>query len=181
MTTERERLLEKVKRIQALAERGIGGEKDSAAALLDRLMKQYGISEAEIAEERREIAWFRYKTPLERKLLNQVIYTVTGRIPYGCVGRYTGRTRKQIGIECTAAERLEIEISFEFYNAALQQELERFYSAFLHKNGIFPANAIDELPEAPEPDVEEARRISMMMAGMDEHTRRKMLESGAGT
>ena len=83
--------------------------------------------------------------------------------------------------ECTAAERLEIEISFEFYNAALQQELERFYSAFLHKNGIFPANTIDELPEAPEPDIEEARRISMMMAGMDEHTRRKMLESGART
>lgn len=68
--TERERLLEKVKRVQALAERGVDGEKDSAAALLDRLMKQYGISEAEIAEERREIAWFRFKTPLERKLLN---------------------------------------------------------------------------------------------------------------
>ena len=89
--TERERLLEKVKRVQALAERGVDGEKDSAAALLDRLMKQYGISEAEIAEERREIAWFRFKTPLERKLLNQVIYTVTGRIPYGCVDIQAGQ------------------------------------------------------------------------------------------
>lgn len=179
--TERERILEKIKRVRALAERGVDGEKDSAAALLDRLMKQYGISEAEIAEERREIAWFRYKTPLERKLLNQVIYTVTGRIPYGCVGRYTGRTRKQIGIECTAAERLEIEISFEFYNAALQQELERFYIAFLQKNRIFPDNPIDDAREIGEMSLEEAQRISMMMAGMDEHTRRKMLESGAGT
>ena len=176
--TDRERILERIKAVQALAERGDRGEKENAAAMLERLMKQYGITEAEIAEEHREIAWFRFKTPLERKLLNQVIYTVTGRIPYGCVGRYTGRTRKQIGIECTAAERLEIEISFEFYNAALEQELERFYSAFLQKNGIFPENAIDELPEVPEIDVEEARRISMMMAGMDEHTRRKMLESG---
>ena len=49
MTAERERLLEKVKRVQALAERGVDGEKDSAAALLDRLMKPYGLSEAEIA------------------------------------------------------------------------------------------------------------------------------------
>lgn len=181
MTAERERLLEKVKRVQALAERGVDGEKESAAALLDRLMKQYGISEAEIAEDRREIAWFRFKTPLERKLLVQVIYTVTGRIPCECVGRYTGRKRKQVGIECTAAERLEIEISFEFYNAALEQELKRFYSAFLNKNHIFPENAIDELPDAGEIDFEEAKRLAMMMAGMDEHTRRKMLESGAGT
>lgn len=179
--TERERLLEKVKRVQALAERGVDGEKDSAAALLDRLMKQYGITEAEIAEEHREIAWFRFKTPLEKRLLGQVIFAITGRAAYGCVGKYTNRTRKNLGLECTAAERLEIEISFEFYKAALEQELERFYTAFVQKNGIFPEKAIDEVPEPGEIDLEEARRISLIMAGMDEHTRRKMLESGAGT
>lgn len=97
--TDREQLLQKVKKIQALAERGDRGEKESAAVLLDRLMKRYGITEAEIAEERRGIAWFRFKTPLERKLLNQVIYTVTGRVAYSCVGKYTNRPRKMLGIE----------------------------------------------------------------------------------
>lgn len=48
--TERERLLEKIRKVQALANRGADGEKQSAAALLDRLMTQYGIDEAEIAE-----------------------------------------------------------------------------------------------------------------------------------
>ena len=48
--TERERLLEKIRKVQALANRGADGEKQSAAALLDKLMKQYGIDEAEIAE-----------------------------------------------------------------------------------------------------------------------------------
>lgn len=47
--TERERLLEKIRKVQALANRGADGEKKSAAALLDKLMKQYGIDEAEIA------------------------------------------------------------------------------------------------------------------------------------
>ena len=96
--TDREQLLQKVKKIQALAERGDRGEKESAAALLDRLMKRYGITEAEIAEERRGIAWFRFKTPLERKLLNQVIYTVTGRVAYSCVGKYTNRRGKCWGL-----------------------------------------------------------------------------------
>lgn len=57
--TERERLLEKIRKVQALANRGADGEKQSAAALLDRLMTQYGIDEAEIAEERLEKCFFR--------------------------------------------------------------------------------------------------------------------------
>lgn len=136
--TDREQLLQKVKKIQALAERGDRGEKESAAALLERLMKQHGISETELEEDRRELAWFRYKTPLEHRLLNQVIFAVTGRAASGCVGAYTGRTRKKSGIECTAAERLEIEFSFEFYKAALEKELDRFYIAFIQKTSYSP-------------------------------------------
>ena len=148
--TERERLLEKIRKVQALANRGADGEKQSAAALLDKLMKQYGIDEAEIAEERLEKCFFRYKTPYERKLLVQVIYTVTGKIPFKCVGSYSGRARKQVGIDCTAAERLEIEFSYEFYKAALEEEMERFYSAFLMKNDIFPpaSKKAEEIPAA---------------------------------
>ena len=148
--TERERLLEKIRKVQALANRGADGEKQSAAALLDRLMTQYGIDEAEIAEERLEKCFFRYKTPYERKLLVQVIYTVTGKIPFKCVGVHSGRARKQVGIDCTAAERLEIEFSYEFYKAALEEEMERFYSAFLMKNDIFPpaSKKAEEIPAA---------------------------------
>lgn len=175
--TDRERILERIKAVQALAERGDRGEKENAAAMLERLMKQYGITETELAEDRREIAWFRFKTPLERRLLNQIIYTVTGRAGYSCVGMHTNRPRKMLGLECTAAERLEIEFSFEFYNAALEKELDRFYIAFLQKNRIFPDNPIDDVPDAGEINLEEAQRLSMMMAGMEEHTRRKMLES----
>ena len=175
---DRDRVLERIKAVQALAERGADGEKESAAALLERMMKKYGITETEIAAERRELAWFRFKTPIERKLLNQIIYTVTGRIASGCVGRYTNRPRKMVGIECTAAERLEIEISFEFYKAAFEKEFDRFYSAFLHKNHIFPEHAIDQIPDTGEIDLEEAGRISAMMEGMEEHTRRKALGNG---
>lgn len=176
--TERERLLEKIRKVQALANRGADGEKQSAA-LLDRLMTQYGIDEAEIAEERLEKCFFRYKTPYERKLLVQVIYTVTGKIPFKCVGSYSGRARKQVGIDCTAAERLEIEFSYEFYKAALEEEMERFYSAFLMKNDIFPPDSkkAEEIPAA-EISQSEAFKLQALMAGMGDHTRRPVLGSG---
>lgn len=177
--TERERLLAKIRKVQALANRGADGEKQSAAALLDRLMTQYGIDEAEIAEERLEKCFFRYKTPYERKLLVQVIYTVTGKIPFKCVGSYSGRARKQVGIDCTAAERLEIEFSYEFYKAALEEEMERFYSAFLMKNDIFPpaSKKAEEIPAA-EISRSEALKLQALMAGMGDHTRRPVLGSG---
>ena len=165
--TERERLLEKIRKVQALANRGADGEKQSAAALLDRLMTQYGIDEAEIAEERLEKCFFRYKTPYERKLLVQVIYTVTGKIPFKCVGSYSGRARKQVGIDCTAAERLEIEFSYEFYKAALEE------------NDIFPpaSKKAEEIPAA-EISRSEALKLQALMAGMGDHTRRPVLGSG---
>lgn len=164
--TERERLLEKIRKVQALANRGADGEKQSAAALLDKLMKQYGIDEAEIAEERLEKCFFRYKTPYERKLLVQVIYTVTGKIPFKCVGSYSGRARKQVGIDCTA-------------KAALEEEMERFYSAFLMKNDIFPPDSkkAEEIPAA-EISQSEAFKLQALMAGMGDHTRRPVLGSG---
>lgn len=40
-----------LKKIRALAEHGVGGEAENAEKLLARMMKKYGISEAELAEE----------------------------------------------------------------------------------------------------------------------------------
>lgn len=46
---------ELLKKIKALADRGVDGERESAQTLLARLMEQYGISETELEEERREV------------------------------------------------------------------------------------------------------------------------------
>lgn len=130
---------ELLKKIKALADRGVDGERESAQTLLARLMEQYGISETELEEERRETAWFPYSQETERRLLNQIIYMVTGAGGFGCVGTYSGRKRKKMGTECTAAERLEIEANYAFFKAAMEEELEIFYSAFACKNNLFPS------------------------------------------
>ena len=86
------------------------------------------------------------------------------------------------GVECTPAERLEIELSYEFFKAAMETELERFFHAFISKNNIFPSP--DKVKQrdstAPPPPAAEIFKTQMLMAGMDEYTRRAALESGAG-
>lgn len=74
---------ELLQKIKALADRGVEGERESAQAILSRLMEQYGISEAELEEDRRETAWFAYSQEIERRLLAQIIYMVTGLRPMG--------------------------------------------------------------------------------------------------
>lgn len=167
---------ELLKKIKALADRGVDGERESAQTLLARLMEQYGISETDLEEERRETAWFRYSQETERRLLNQIIYMVTGRSGFGCVGSYSGRKRKETGVNCTAAERLEIEANYKFFKVAMEAELEIFYTAFSSKNHLFPSEdkvkpkSIKDL--TPE-EREKVLKAGLMMEGMERHTLRK--------
>lgn len=167
---------ELLKKIKALADRGIDGERESAQTLLARLMEQYGISETELEEERRETAWFPYSQETERRLLNQIIYMVTGAGGFGCVGTYSGRKRKKMGTECTAAERLEIEANYAFFRAAMEEELEIFYSAFACKNNLFPSEDKAKPRDIEELSPEEKARymkVGLMAEGMERHTLRK--------
>lgn len=76
--TERERLLEKLGKVKALADRGEGGEKESAERTLAALMKRYGITEEDLEDTKATIHWIRYKTDWERRLLGQLAYMHLG-------------------------------------------------------------------------------------------------------
>ena len=58
--TEREELLRCLERVKALAERGVGGEKENAEALLNRLMAKYGILEEDIEDTAERDYFIRY-------------------------------------------------------------------------------------------------------------------------
>ena len=184
--TERERLLEKLGKVKALADRGEGGEKESAERTLAALMKRYGITEEDLEDTKATIHWIRYKTDWERRLLGQLAYMHLGTgHSFGCMGQYTGRSRKKVGIKCTAAQYIEIEADFAFYNEAMKEEMELFYSAFLQKNRLFPPPELAAEPTEAEKeeweDMERMWKIHSMMNGMDRHTRHKALENRGKT
>lgn len=169
-TSNKTELLQKIK---ALADRGIDGEQENAQVILTRLMKQYGISETELENEHREMTWFKYSEETERRLLNQIIYMVTGSGGYGCKGIHTGYKQKKLGADCTAAERLEIETNYSFFKIAMKKELETFYSAFANKNQLFPPD--EKCPPETEEDRAKSLKARMMMEGMEKHTLHKAL------
>lgn len=120
-------MLEKLKGLKALAERGVNGEKESAQRMLEKFMEKYGITESDIGNDTVEIAWYRFQDFSEYRLISQIIYMVLGDCEtYRKVGA-KNRKHKVLGAYCTAAERLEIELNIDFYKRAMQEELKLFY------------------------------------------------------
>ena len=175
MTTEE--AARKLKAIKALAEQGAPGERENAQRLLETLAKKYGVSLETLHDEEKALCWFRYSQKIEERLLSQVIFAVTGERASGCRGAVSGRMRKELGVRCTPAEKIEIETNYHFFRRALDEEFDAFYIAFIHKNGIFPSNCdakdIDEKTDAEE--LRKLKKASMMMMGMDMHTPLKTL------
>ena len=87
--TEREELLRRLERVKALAERGVGGEKENAEALLNRLMAKYGISEEDIEDTAERDYFIRYHNFWERKLIVQIAY----KLPTSILAAVTAAVR----------------------------------------------------------------------------------------
>ena len=168
-----------LRKLKALAERGEAGERDIAAERLCAIMKKYGISEEALEDERRSLASFRYSNELERRLILQLAYAVTGKVPGQVINSETGRPRHRIGVECTTAEKIEISAKIDFYRPIIQAELEVFFEAFAMKHQLYPSEEKDELPKL-EPDADRlksARAAAAMATGMAEHDYYKQLPS----
>lgn len=157
-----------LKKIRALAERGVGGEADNAEEILRRLMEKYGVSEDELNEEERRRHDFEYHGKEQEKILRQVVFKVTGGYAYNLVYNATGRKVKtKLGADCTAAEKVEIEFLFDFYTRLWERERAAFLSAFIQKHRIF---AIRDDIEPQKLSREELLKMQALMLGMSDES-----------
>ena len=79
---QREKVLEKLGKIKALAERGVGGEKETAMRMYEELCRKYNISddEAEAALMKLETRWFSYSTQLEKEFIAFALWVLTNNL-----------------------------------------------------------------------------------------------------
>ena len=88
----------------------------------------------------------------------------------------TKGTRQKIGIYCTKAQKIEIELEFEFYRNVFYEDLSTFMDAFIQVQRIFP-------PDAPKGDIDECNehdlKMALMAQGIDRRQRQAMIESEA--
>lgn len=161
-------IIEKIKKMQALATRGVQGEAQNAAMFIDNLMKKYGIRNSDLQTDSEDIYWLRYKNDYEYRLLFQIAFSMeieTVSDP---------PRRKEIGIKLTKAKYLELKASYEFYRQALSEELDRFYTAFVNLYRIFPPNV-----KTIRASKEEALKFDLLMRGINKKERLIMIEGAS--
>lgn len=172
---QREKIADKLKKIKALAERGVGGEKETAMRMYEELKARYEIEDEEIMLDAVTLHWFSYKTELEEDLLTQIFYKVTGSATYH---RYTGSfsRRKKRGCDCTELEAAEITLLFNFYKEEFRKELEVLMAAFKYKNDLYPDKTTRCYTEQKEQERERTeeekimlRKVAWLAMSLDRH------------
>lgn len=170
---------ELLKKLQALADRGVGGEKDAAKAKLDRLIKKYGIDMAELDDDREEPHEFHYHTKHEKKLIIQLFYKIvpdwSNKVFTFSYGKGSKTT---IGIYCTKAQAIQIGVEYDFYRQLWEEELDFFLNCFIQKHSIFSMDPKD----AKESTMSRAERLRMasIINGLQDKTMTARLPDAAG-
>lgn len=111
-----EKSLSLLKKLAALAESGVGGEKETAKKKLEELMARYGLTEADLSDDVISDHEFVFKDLYQKRLLRQVFYHVNYDRE---VLRFTAGKgkRTRLVFRCTEAEALQAKIEYEFFCA----------------------------------------------------------------
>lgn len=163
------KIQDKLKKIKELAERGVGGERETAKKLYENLLKKYELSDDDI-EDSLQVRWFRFKDDIDKKLLIHIFYKVTGDSSY-----WTKKDKRMnlVGCECTEFESDEIVFYYQFYREHLNNEIDIFMSAFMHKNRIYPdvnARVHGDESNDRDYDLSKAAKIINMANAIDRKT-----------
>ena len=158
-----EKKKELLKKLQALAERGVGGEKETAERKLKELIEKYGIEEEDLNEDKIIDFDFKYHSEWEKNLLRQLFYKMFGKEyrEKSYIPRYGKGSRTTYCIRCTKAECLQLRVEYEFYSELFKEELDLFLSAFIQKHNLFSLRS-DDIPTGYEPTAEDRERYARM-------------------
>lgn len=167
----------RIEKLQALAERGVGGEKETAQRKLDKLLKDNNLTLESLESEETYYYLFSYSDDHSKKLLNQVIYKVMGegdRKIYRSKGK-----RMKIGLFCTPSQKVEIDLDYEFYKNLFDAEIDSLLTAFIQTQGIFPEDCpittVDLDSLSPE-EREQFMKVRNYQQNIEKRTRSLMVE-----
>jgi hypothetical protein len=162
------RIKSKLQKLLALARQGVGGEKDNAQSVLNKLLAKHGltIEDLDDAGEPRTTRWFKFKGEQEGVLLTHCVLATLG----GTWDKSSWRRgRGERGYDLTNAEFAQVDLLFSIHRRALAEviakQLKSVMLAYLSTNHLYSQDddsdgAADVLPP------EDLQAILGVMAGL---------------
>lgn len=171
-------ILDRIAAIQRLIENESApdGEKEAAKLALARLLKRYKVDLASLSDDHKEMYWFKYANDLERRLLKQIAYKITGESDVWLPTRKGKRT--QLVFNLTKREYIDLTAEYAFYSRVLVNELDDLMYAFFLKHGIFPPNKAKSESEISAEELARYKKAKKLSNLLDDEKFNKPLESG---
>ncbi len=164
-----DKYIELAKKLQALAVRGVGGEQMNAKDKLTALMAKHNISLDDLDEDKVRHYPFDYTEDRNSfKILFQVLTAVlnTKRVHYSRDKENPNAFPYRIFVRCSLSQSVEVEIKYNIYYKALQDEIDILYTAFIEKNYIFPSYLTPEFIHNLSPEEQSKVMRSKAMSDM---------------
>lgn len=162
MSALNESVREQLRKIAALAEGGVGGERENARALLARLCERHGVSPETLLDETpTEIVELAFKGDLEKGLLMQVLIFVCQRRDV----RWGALRRGHVSALLSKAEAIDAVACWQHYRKLWCAEVKLFRSAFIHKHDLFGPPS-DKPVSITSESLARSRRLVEMMRGV---------------
>lgn len=160
---------ERLKKLYVLALRGVGGEKEQAQALLEKLLKKYAMSIDDLDDEHIKEYLLTYHGKEQKKILIQTVYKVLDDTSslFELRSSESGRKcRTILSVSCTAAQKAEIDFLFDFYTRLWEKEREALLQAFIQKHSIF--GSLKDGEKGMELSDEELEKMYALMNGLSD-------------
>ena len=157
--------IELLKKVKALADQGIGGEKQNAEKLLASLMKKHGLTSLDIEEDETKRYFFKAEG-INRKILLQCVKRVNYNLRlYEYKSSYAkyAKLKGNSYIESTTAEYIQIQQMFDLYTKLYKKEVDIFFSAFLHANDLLAQPPEDQKQSLEDVSAEEYEKYMRML------------------
>mgnify|MGYP004657726813 CR=1 FL=1 len=168
-----DKVIQQIRKLQALADRGVGGEQINAREMINRLMDKYGITPDQLDMLTLNLYRFSYSNAWERKLMSQLFYLL-GDKEWNC---YTIRGKRNVVLyECYPEDWLDVISRYEILKRDYANQLKAFYRAFLTKNNLL----LPYDPSSPTPskeEFEELRLAEELALGIRRSVLHKQLEA----
>lgn len=167
-------------KLQAIAERGEGGEKENATKMLHELMEKHGITLDEFDKEEKKEQTIRYAGK-DKIFVEQIIASEFPDIIIYYYKRKYSRAKVLFIRYLTDTEfnfiKAKIDFYWKIYNEESKKAAKIFYKAFIHTNGLAVPHAgkDDDKPMTPD-QMEELYKIMQTMKTMNRHSMNKMLD-----
>ena len=160
MESIRSRLL----KVLRLAQDGVGGERENASVLLEKLLRKHSMTMADLdgaLDEPRTTVWLDATDVEERTVLSQVAVRL-----FGTSRKLWKHTQAaSLGIDVTASEHAALLIAWEVYRAAFADARHALLLGFCLRHGLFASETASSEEMTPESRrrAEQALRMAEML------------------